>query len=100
VIDLVTHDPKTDEYALIMVEDRPWQNTPEQLGQLRAKINNYAMFALDEGLIRTYPEAADRPLRLQLDCIEAPTGEAAQIVALATERLDEHRIRFVINVLP
>jgi uncharacterized protein (DUF58 family) len=82
-----------------MVETRPWRNSPEQVAQLRAKINNYAMFAFDEGLIRAYPEAANKPLRVQLDCVETPTGEAAELVALAAERLGEHRIRFVVNVL-
>ena len=57
------------------------------------------MFALDEGFIRAYPEAANKPLRVQLDCVEAPTGEAAELVAIAAERLGEHRIRFVINVV-
>lgn len=98
-VDLVTHDPETDEYALIMVETRPWQNSPDQLAQLREKINNYAVFALEGGLIRAYPEATNKPLRVQLDCVEAPTGEAADLVELATERLREHRIRFVVNVL-
>jgi hypothetical protein len=97
-VDLVTHDPATDEYALIMIETRPWQNSPEQLAQLREKINNYAMLALDEGLLQSFPEAADKPLRLQLDCVEPPTGEAAEVVALAAERLSEHHIRFLINV--
>lgn len=95
----MTHDPKTDEYALIMVETRRWQNSPDQIVQLREKIDNYAMFALDEGLIRAYPEAANKSLRVQLDCVEPPTGEAAELVALATERLGEHQIRFLVNVL-
>ncbi len=52
VIDLVTYDAATGEYALIMIEERPWTDSPEQLAQLSEKINNYAMFALDEGLLR------------------------------------------------
>ena len=87
------------EIVNVVPQTRRWQNSPEQLAQLREKINNYAIFALDEGLIRAYPEAADKPLRVQLDCVEPPTGEAAELVALATERLGEHRIRFVVNVL-
>ena len=35
VIDLVTHDPASNEYALIMTETRPWTDSPEQLSQLR-----------------------------------------------------------------
>lgn len=99
-IDLVTHDPQTDEYALIMIETRLWENSAEQIAQLREKINTYAMYALDEGLIRAYPDAASKPLRIQLDCVEPPNGEVADLIALANKRLEEHGIRFIVNVLP
>lgn len=99
VIDLVTHDAETGEYALIMIEERAWGNSKLQIDQLREKINNYAFFALDEGLIRTFPGAADKPIRLQIDCIEPPTGEAAILITRATELLREHGIGFRVHVL-
>ena len=99
VIDLVTHDPTTGEYALIMVEERPWTDSPEQLAQLGEKINNYAMFALDEGMLRAYPQSAGHPLRVQLDCANTPTSKAQELIDLATERLLCFRIRFVVNLL-
>jgi hypothetical protein len=99
VVDVVTHDAATDEYALIMVETRPWLDSSEQLSQLREKINNYAMFAIDEGLIRAYPEAAGKALRIQLDCTSPPSKEVTEVVELARERLADYKIRFVVNVL-
>jgi hypothetical protein len=97
VVDLVTVDG-SGEYALIMIETRPWTNSSEQLQQLREKINTYAMFALDEGMVATYPQSAGQPLRFQLDCADPPTAEAAQLIETAGRRLSEHKIRFVVNV--
>ncbi len=82
-----------------MVETRQWANSPGQLAQLREKITAYAIYVFDNGLLRNHPEAAHKLLRVQLDCIEPPTGEAADLVATAAKRFWEHRIRFVINVL-
>lgn len=53
---LIESDESGAGYKLIMIEGRPWSDAPEQLVQLREKINNYAMFVLDEGLLRAYPE--------------------------------------------
>ncbi|WP_331271256.1 DUF6572 domain-containing protein [Arthrobacter sp. 135MFCol5.1] len=99
VIDLVTHDPVRDEYKLIMVEDRPWAGAPGQLEQLREKINNYAMFVLDEGLLRSYPEAAGHPVCIQLDCVSTPIAEIQELIDLASERLRDYGIRFAVNHL-
>ena len=40
VVDLVTHEAQTGEYALVMVASRPWSDTDEQLTQLLQEINN------------------------------------------------------------
>jgi hypothetical protein len=97
-IDVAAYDPMTDEYVLIMIESRPW-NQPEQLLQLREKVNNYVVFALDEGLVTAYPEAAGKAICIQLDCVEPPTGESADLLARLERRLKERGIRFVVNVL-
>ena len=99
VIDLVTHDPALDEYALIMTETRPWTDSPEQLSQLREKINNYAMFAVDEGMTRAYPQAVGKPLRIQLDCASPPSAQASALIEQASRRLADYKIRFIVNVL-
>ena len=98
VLDLVTHDPDSDEYALIMIETREWGHSPDQLAQLQEKINNYTAFALD-GLADRYPDSVGRPLRFQLDCVSPPIGEYADLVAHAARLFADHEIRFVVNVL-
>jgi hypothetical protein len=98
-IDVAAYDPKTDEYVLIMIESRPWNQLPEQLLQLREKVNNYVVFALDEGLVTAYPEAANKAICIQLDCVEAPAGESADLLALIERSLKERGIRFVVNLL-
>jgi len=85
VLDLVTHDPKTDEYALIMVETREWDDSDQQLEQLQAKINNYLHFALDGALAKTYPQATGKPVRIQVDCPRQPKGKTADFLARAEE---------------
>lgn len=99
VIDLVTHDPSSDEYKLIMIEERAWSDAPEHLGQLSEKINNYAMFVLDEGLLRAYPETAGHSVCIQLDCATTPTAQAQELIDLASERLLDYGIRFTVNLL-
>ena len=99
VIDLVTHDPVQDEYKLIMVEERPWTGAAEQLEQLREKINNYAMFVLDEGLLHSYPDAAGRPVCIQLDCVSTAPAEIQELIDLASEGLRQYGIRFAVNRL-
>jgi hypothetical protein len=97
IIDLVAQD-QAGEYVLIMVEDRPWTGSAEQLQQLRDKINTYAVFALDEGMISRYPQSAGQPVRIQLDCRDIPTGAVARLIDLATLRLATYQIDFTVSV--
>jgi hypothetical protein len=99
VVDLVTHDPKTDEYILIMVEDRPWSDSPEQLDQLLAKINTYVHFVEDGGLNQNFPLAQDKAVRIQLDCNSPPKGGPAKLIAQTQQLLLQRGITFAINVI-
>ena len=98
VIDVVAHDPTSDEYVLVLVEDRPWGADADQASQLREKINTYVGFVLDGSLARTYPETAGQRVRLQLDCPEQPAGEFATIVDHADVKLAELGMRLHLNV--
>lgn len=98
-IDLVTHDPATDETVVIMIEDRDWSADPEQPDQLLKKINTYLHFIEDGDLVRHFPQAAGKPVRLQLDCNELPVGEAKQLIEEAQQVLLSRGITFAINVI-
>jgi|SRR6185437_16713534 len=100
VVDLITHDPATGEFDLIMVADWDWTDEPElRLAQLAHKIENYLGFALDGGLIAQYPQADGAPLRLQLDTVHPLSPAAAELVADWRRRLIDQRISFRVNQL-
>ncbi len=97
-VDLVSHDPKTDEYALIMVETRAWDGSEERLQQLSEKIENYVSFALYGQMTKLYPEALGKPIRLQLDCESPPDPKTALFLEEVRRRLEEEGFRFVVSV--
>ena len=99
VIDLVTHDPSTNEIVVIMIEDRSWLTDSEQVDQLLRKINTYLHFIEDGDLLQHFPQAAGKPVRMQLDCNEAPTGEAEQLIEEAQHLLLARGITFAVNVI-
>jgi hypothetical protein len=99
VIDLITHDPKSDEFVLIMTETRPWDGSEQRLLQLQQKVNAYLAFALDGQLASMYPASIGKPIRLQLDCISPPDNTTMRFVAMAREQLRQHGIALIVNVL-
>jgi hypothetical protein len=99
VIDLVTHNPETDEYALIMIQTEPWNDSNEQLDNLVGKINFYFSVAIEGDLVQRFPGIAGSPLRFQLDCPSPPTSSIAELIDLVEGRLREYGIRFVVNLV-
>ena len=83
-----------------MVESRPWHAEPGQIEQLKAKFNTYAQFALDGELTRQFPDLADRPVSIRLDCAAEPPSDVAEILAFTTERLAEYGVTVTVNVNP
>jgi len=67
VIDLVTYDPVSEEYKLIMIEERDWLEKDLILKQLKAKIDNYLNFILNGNFYSVYPAAKGKKISLQLD---------------------------------
>lgn len=95
-IDLVALD--ADGVCLVvMVEERPWGSTPGQDIQLGDKINTYAGFILDGSLSRTYPSTDGKPVRIQLDCVDAPSGHFAHLTDHAAAQLAAYGIEFRVN---
>ena len=83
---------------LVMVEDRPWNADPAQESQLRNKINTYAGYVTGADLVDAYPEAAGKPVRIQLHCVQEPRGRIATVVQHAANELHKLGIGFVVNV--
>ena len=87
VIDLMTHDPKTDEVELVMFEARPWEEGEAQLFELQEKMNAYLSFALDGEFAETYPGLIGKPLRVVLRCRAEPPAPAVEFLAAVREQI-------------
>jgi hypothetical protein len=87
VIDLIAHDPRTDEVTLTMVERRPWDGSALQLFQLQEKFNAYVSFALDGEMAEAYPALAGKPLRLRLECLEPPDETVRAFLGMVREQV-------------
>jgi hypothetical protein len=98
-IDLVAQ-AADGRYMLVMVETRPWGSDPAQPGQLKAKINTYAQFALDGGLLSHYPHAANQAIVIRLDCLKPPDDEVKAIITRAAEQLAKFDIEVTVKVDP
>jgi hypothetical protein len=98
VVDLITLDAAADTVVLAMFESRAWGSSPEQFRQIEEKINRYMGYALDGFLVEHYPAYEGKPVRIRLDCAEAPTGEAVRFVEAATRAITDHGLEFVVNV--
>jgi hypothetical protein len=99
VIDLMAHDAKTDELALIMLEPRPWEETEARLFQLQEKINAYLSFALDGELAESYPQLASKKLRLQIDCATMPEGAVLQFLSHVREQIAFQGVDLEVRVM-
>ena len=98
VIDLVTHDPKRDEYALIMFATEPWDK--DSVLSLQEKTKSYLNFIKSGQLLAKYPEARGKRVRFQLDHAHEISPLAMDFVsAAAREWLSELDIQFVTNKL-
>ncbi len=99
VIDLVAQE-EDGTALLVIVETRPWSTPSEQADQLKAKLNTYAQFILDGGLVSHYPELDGRPATIRLECAMKPPGVIQDTLRVAGDRLSVHRIQVTHVVNP
>lgn len=80
VIDLVAHDPQSDEVVLGMYEERNWDGSDDRLMELEEKLNTYLSFALDGEMEETYPQFKGKRIRVQLNCFFPPDTKTFQFI--------------------
>ena len=98
VVDLIRLDAATGEVVLVMLEERPWETDPEQIRQLEAKFNAYLEYVLGGHMAKQYPDYAEKPVRLQLDCAENPRPEDGAFVTAMSNFAAAESIRLVVQV--
>lgn len=99
IVDLITPDPEAGEVVLKILEDRPWGADPDQLQQHEDKLNAYFSYVLDGFLVQHYPQYEGMPVRIQLECVEEPSGEPLDFLEAATLFSARHDIRFVVRIV-
>ncbi len=98
VIDLIAHDPKTDEVVLVMDEPDEWGGSDEQLLALQERFNAYVSFLLDGEMASDHPELAGKPARIELRCVHVPDTRALELLGLIHDQLAFQEIKFEVVV--
>lgn len=72
VIDLIAEQPDGTA-LLVIVKEGGWESAVD-VPALRAKLNTYAQFALDGGLVSRYPHLGGQPVTIRLESSTTPLG--------------------------
>jgi hypothetical protein len=100
-VDSVTRSRDTGGYALLMVEERPFDGSSTQADQLREKINGYVEYLQFGQFAEDYPAAVGQALQVRLVCRQEPTGERLQALLQAgADLFARHGAQFVVEVIP
>src|ERR1700758_977345 len=98
VIDVIAHDPKTDEVVLVMNEPGEWEGSDEQLLALQERFNAYVSFLLDGEMAADHPELAGKPARVELRCAHLPDTRALELLGLIHDQLAFQEIKLEVIV--
>jgi Family of unknown function (DUF6572) len=98
IIDVIAHDPKTDEVVLAMNEPNQWDGSDEQLLALQERFNAYVSFLLDGEMAETHPELAGKPARIELRCAHMPDSRALGLLGLIHDQLAFQEIKLEVVV--
>lgn len=98
VVDLVAHDPKTDEVVLVMNETGAWDGSDERLHELQERFNAYASFLLDGEMAEAHPELAGKRARIEVRCAEIPDSRALELLGLIHDQLAFQDIKMEVVV--
>jgi len=92
VIDMIAHDPKTDESVLLMNEPEPWNGSDERLFHLQERFNAYVSFLLDGEFAEWDPKLAQKRARIELRCAHMPDNRAIDLLAQIRDQLTHQEI--------
>jgi hypothetical protein len=92
MIDVVAHDPKSDQVVLVMNQPERWTGATEQLFHLQERFNTYVSFLLDGELTETHPELAQKVARIELRCAHMPDAHAIDLLGQIRDQLSLQEI--------
>ncbi len=97
VVDIIAHDPRTDEAVLVMNEPLPWDDD-ERLYALQERFNAYVSFLLDGEFAEWDPHLAQKQVRIEVRCAQMPEGRALDLLAKIHDQLAHQEIKLEVVV--
>jgi len=79
-VDIVAASPDGSFMMLVMVETRPWANTPSHLNDLEEKFNTYVGYVLTGKVYEAYPDLKGLDRKIVLMSVEEPYGETRRYI--------------------
>jgi hypothetical protein len=98
VIDMIAHDPKTDEAVLVMNEPEPWNGSDERLLELQERFNAYVSFLLDGEFAEWDPKLAQKRARIEVRCSHVPDAKALDLLGSIHDQLAHQEIKMEVVV--
>jgi hypothetical protein len=98
LIDIVAHDPKTDEVVLVMKEAEAWDGSEDRLYELQERFNAYVSFLLDGELAETHPELAGKRGRIEVLCQQMPDLRTLELLGMIHDQLAFQEIKMEVVV--
>jgi hypothetical protein len=79
-VDFVARDQPHGGWALVLVEQGPWDaaELTEQLRRVQARLYSCLDAALDGQVAQNFPESVGKPLIIRLEAFDLPEPELAQ----------------------
>jgi hypothetical protein len=87
------------DVVLVMVEGRRWDGSAERLQELRNKINSYIEFVVGGRFRELYPTLSDKPVRLELRCVEAPDDSVSGLLNTAGKALARYQMSLSVRLI-
>ena len=100
IVDLIEIDPVSDQVVLVMIERRAWDAGPQQFQQIEEKINRYLGYVLEGHLATHYPQYQGKRVRIRLDCVEEPRGDAIRFMRAADHAIRAEGLEFIVTATP
>ena len=97
-IDMIAHDPKTDEAVLVMNELEPWNDSDERLLELQERFNAYVSFLLDGEFAEWDPKLAQKRARIEVRCAHVPDARALDLLGQIHDQLEHQEIDVQVTV--
>jgi hypothetical protein len=98
VIDMIAHDPKTNEAVLVMSEPEPWDGSNGRLVELQERFNAYVSFLLDGEFAEWNPELAQKRARIEVRCAYMPDAQALDLLGKIHDQLEHQEIKVEVIV--